>query len=736
MIAWIKDKLNIRPRLDWPDGEKALTLTREAQQMVRAMVPPFMFANLQDDQPRRYGDYLRQYTTWVYVCASRNASNVASVPLRLYAARRGTGRKGVPHRAVTTKQINYLQSKSHLGPLVNAADEIEEILEHPWLSLIREVNPFYNGFELIELLALNLELTGNAYWLMVTESGGVPIELWPLPAHLMSIKRSIPNGIEFYRFGSQQPYQNYDPEQIAHFRYPNPLDPFYGMGPLEASQLPVTLNNKFDQYENAVLDNGAVIPFFFGTDTNLNLEAQKRVRAEIDQMHRGFKKAGKYGFLWGGLKPFTVGSKPKDVNYEKGQDQTLEKIAAAFGVPMSMVITRDVNRANADAGREQYLRDTIVPKLKRIEQSINQDVMPRYDEQLFVAFDNPVPDDKEFMMQEADMRLKNYSITINEYRAAKGEDEVDWGDEPLVQGQLQTMTDALAEPEPQPMPNMGDLPDVPEPEEEESAREAAEYLVFGRKTQSPQASRGMEQRVRQWLNTIAIAASSNVGSIDIYGPNDVELLVPWPEVEEQGRDLLKDDLTATLNAGAQTGVQRLNRLGVSATWNIRNPAAIQWAADTVGKRITLITTETRDAIRGIISEGLRQGSTITEMRNQIRKSVGLNARQAGALQNFRNKLASQNLESITIEAAISEYRQKLLKQRGEMIARTETAFSWAEGNLQSYREAGIEKKEFSAANDACPICTPFDGKEYPIGSDEPQIPLHPSCRCDWLPVVQ
>ena len=710
--------------------EKATALQRRVQDLVRASLPPQHFFNLVDPQPRKYKEYLSNYTGWVYTCASRNASAVASVPLRLYVASKNGVRKGVESRKITRKQHAYLNTKSHLGPLMSGV-EVEEIIQHPWLELIRKVNQFNNGFEMIELMVINLELTGNAYWYLQRDGLGVPYEIWPLESHLVSLKKNIRFGIEKYLYGQNNiDLEQLDTEEVVHFKYPNPLDPFYGMGPLEASILPVTLNNRFDAYENSVLENGAVIPFFLTTDQNFNEQNMSRFREQFGKIHRGYKKAGIWAMLTGGFKPTTVGNRPKDVNYKDGHFLTKEKIAAAFGVPLSLLTTDNVNKANADAGLEQYMKFTIVPKLKRIEQVLNQDVMPIYDDRLFVAFDNPVPEDKDYQLKASDANLKNWSITINEARRARNEEDVEWGDEPLVQGDVKKLSQSLENAD-KPDPIMPEIPDLPEEEEIE-----ARHTHFQTKTISPHASDSLKRHMAQWINTMAIITAHNVASITIQSPNDVDVFLPWHEFKEQGEDLLRDDLTATLHGGAQEGSMRLSKVGISSSWSVSNPVAIQWAKEQVGKRITLINDQTREAIRSVVSESLREGRTMVEIRNDIRKHIGLNRPQSKALENYRIKLQAQGQPDYVVNAATSEYRQKLVKQRAEMIARTETSSAWAEGNIASYREAGVESKEFSSANDACPICAPLDGKTYPIGSDEVVIPLHPQCRCSWLPYIE
>ena len=60
-----------------------------------------------------------------------------------------------------------------------------------------------------------------------------------------------------------------------------------------------------------------------------------------------------------------------------------------------------------------------------------------------------------------------------------------------------------------------------------------------------------------------------------------------------------------------------------------------------------------------------------------------------------------------------------------------------EGALESYNENGIQKAEFLVSFDdrLCEECEALSGKEYPIGEAHGIIPVHPSCRCTFVPVI-
>lgn len=79
------------------------------------------------------------------------------------------------------------------------------------------------------------------------------------------------------------------------------------------------------------------------------------------------------------------------------------------------------------------------------------------------------------------------------------------------------------------------------------------------------------------------------------------------------------------------------------------------------------------------------------------------------------------------------------EQRAEVIARTEIIRAHAEGQLDSMQAMGVAKVgamvEFSTAGDdrVCPECSELEGQEYSLEDAHGIIPVHPQCRCAWVP---
>jgi hypothetical protein len=117
-----------------------------------------------------------------------------------------------------------------------------------------------------------------------------------------------------------------------------------------------------------------------------------------------------------------------------------ETIHNAFGVPMALS-TKETNLANLSAARQQHALLAVLPRCNRSEARLNMNLVSLFDERLFLAYDNPVPED---VVQKSLMRKNNLSngvTTINEERAEDKREPVEWGDEPWISTNLMRASD-------------------------------------------------------------------------------------------------------------------------------------------------------------------------------------------------------------------------------------------------------------------------------------------------------
>lgn len=81
------------------------------------------------------------------------------------------------------------------------------------------------------------------------------------------------------------------------------------------------------------------------------------------------------------------------------------------------------------------------------------------------------------------------------------------------------------------------------------------------------------------------------------------------------------------------------------------------------------------------------------------------------------------------------------KKRAEKIARTEIVRAHAEGQLHALEQLGVTdlgvEVEWSTAGDGkvCTKCKAMEGQHFTTKQAKGKLPLHPHCRCAWIPYV-
>jgi SPP1 gp7 family putative phage head morphogenesis protein len=87
------------------------------------------------------------------------------------------------------------------------------------------------------------------------------------------------------------------------------------------------------------------------------------------------------------------------------------------------------------------------------------------------------------------------------------------------------------------------------------------------------------------------------------------------------------------------------------------------------------------------------------------------------------------------------------RYRAETIAVTEASRAQHAGEIETYREMGVQRKAWMASSDACDVCMGLDGSEMGLdgafhvhegGRESYRVvkhpPLHPVCKCTIVPV--
>lgn len=344
-------------------------------------------------------DYLKECKSWVHACIAAIADEIATIKLHLYR---------------------------------RTAKGVEEVPEHELLDLLYKVNDYTTKFDHWWLTQEYLELTGEAPWLLDrTGEKGKPVAIYLLRPDKLTIKFDKEKIIGKYVYDvGMGKKEEFEPEDIILIKYPNPLRPFRGMGTLEAASRTVNLDKYAEEWNVNFFFNAARPDGILTTDQKLNSDQREILKKMWNKQFRGLGKNAKLVILESGLTYSQMQLSQKDMDFLEQQKFSASKILSIFRVPKSILgMTEDVNRANAETAAYTFARWTIKPKMTRITEQLNEFLIPMYGDDLFLDFEDPVPENIEMKINKYKEALGPSGwMSVNEVREIEGLKLVEGGD--------------------------------------------------------------------------------------------------------------------------------------------------------------------------------------------------------------------------------------------------------------------------------------------------------------------
>jgi HK97 family phage portal protein len=378
--------------------------------------------------PFNYSAAVRMYCSWVYAAATLNAQAVAANPLRLYVRSR-PGRKLYETRPVPRSRKAYLcgdttHKPSHRVMRKAMAGDFEEVAtDHPVLEVLRKANSIDDGFGLATTRILFLELTGNAYLHPVFDSAlDIPVELWTMPSHRVKILPTVEGLVGGYRYGiDTQAEVDFAPDEVIHFKRPNPRSLLYGLGKVEAAWSVIQQSEAMHEMDYSFYENMARPDYAIIVKGGAGREQLDRFETKVREALQGTRKSGKFMAISGDVEMQPLSFPPKDL---MGREDVVEEIAAIFGVPVSMLKANDPNLAAAKSGYAQWRETTIAPICRLDEETLNAKLLPLFnlEDDCYLAYDNPVPADRQQDLVERQTSVAGGWMTPNEARLEAGYD--------------------------------------------------------------------------------------------------------------------------------------------------------------------------------------------------------------------------------------------------------------------------------------------------------------------------
>ena len=169
----------------------------------------------------------------------------------------------------------------------------------------------------------------------------------------------------------------YPPEQIVYFRRWSPeTDIHPGVPPAAPGSIPGELVHNMNRWAQAFFQNGAIPAVLLSTEGMVPETERERIKSVWEEMLKGVQKAFRTVILQMGLKPTVISQPIKDLAMPELAEEERFQIASAYGIPLSMLGAKDVNRATAEIDELKFWNENIVPE-------IQHKIVPTLTSQLF-----------------------------------------------------------------------------------------------------------------------------------------------------------------------------------------------------------------------------------------------------------------------------------------------------------------------------------------------------------------
>lgn len=227
-------------------------------------------------------------------------------------------------------------------------------------------------------------LTGAAFWLKIMRGrvlvGFKVMNPFSMTVTLQQEGLNPANLLESMRFSQMINGQTYGPwtsEQVIYFRensFDN--DVGHGLAPAEVAMQACQQAYYLERFTGAFFEHGAQPITIVSVPTDTSETELKRFSKNWIDRFTGVVNAFRPSFIRGGDIKTTVITPPlKDLMLPELTERAITEVAMALNVPRTMLEASAANYATSMNDRLSFYQDTIIPRLSKYRQTINNQLM-------------------------------------------------------------------------------------------------------------------------------------------------------------------------------------------------------------------------------------------------------------------------------------------------------------------------------------------------------------------------
>jgi HK97 family phage portal protein len=295
-------------------------------------------------------------------------------------------------------------------------------------KLFSQPNPWATWSDFFYLLLIDYLIVGNAFWLKHrVDDQGRPLALYRLMPQYLSVvpgKTRLIDGFE-YRVPGKQPVV-FPPEQVAHFKRPNPHSEYLGAGIIAGAPRMYDIELAMTESQAAYYEQGTRLSGVVESERTIQKSTLDKIIREFSSLYSGARNSWQIATLERGLKFKAIQANAAEAEFRHLGPISRDRILAMFRVPGPLLgLTGGFDRQAVKESQRIFDNKTMRPLLDSLQAAITASIAEAWglDFKIDYEYTMPVEDQLELAADVATIP----GMRVREVREAAGYDPL--GDE-------------------------------------------------------------------------------------------------------------------------------------------------------------------------------------------------------------------------------------------------------------------------------------------------------------------